>query len=144
MVGNEPTSRTSSRSAATAGGTEGATNSSVLSAATFTDANPKGSLTERFTEWLQELLYRILLRGSTLPGGWLTIVVLLIVAATAHAAGPRVVAKSYGTPGTVTRVDSGALVVKRSAPAIVCRWMKVAFSGGAINLSPCWAVTSTK
>ena len=40
---------------------------------------PKGTLTERFSEWLQEMLYRLLLRGSTLPGGWLTIVVLLIL-----------------------------------------------------------------
>ncbi|CAN5704901.1 hypothetical protein BH09ACT8_BH09ACT8_43940 [soil metagenome] len=44
---------------------------------------PKGTLTDRFTEWLQEMLYRLLLRGAAVPGGWLTIVVLMIIAAVA-------------------------------------------------------------
>ena len=58
---------------------------------------PKGSLTERFTEWLQELLYRILLRGSTLPGGWLTVVLLLIVAAVAIFVAVRIARRTMRT-----------------------------------------------
>jgi hypothetical protein len=58
---------------------------------------PKGTLTERFTEWLQELLYRILLRGSTLPGGWLTIVVLLILAAVAIFVAVRIARRTRRT-----------------------------------------------
>jgi len=40
---------------------------------------PKPSLTERFTNWLQELIYRIAQEGSQLPGGWFTISVLLVI-----------------------------------------------------------------
>src|SRR6185312_6203115 len=41
-------------------------------------------------------------------------------------------------------VSPSSAVVKRTWPASVWRWMKVAFRGGDISLSPCWAVTSTK
>ena len=34
---------------------------------------PKASLTERLSEWLDDLLYRIVQEGSSLPGGWFTI-----------------------------------------------------------------------
>src|SRR6202165_5174929 len=40
---------------------------------------PKASLTDRLSEWIDELLYRIMLKGPALPGGWLTITVLLRV-----------------------------------------------------------------
>lgn len=40
---------------------------------------PKASLTERLIEWVDELLYRLMLKGSGLPGGWFTITVLVIV-----------------------------------------------------------------
>src|SRR5882757_3837199 len=39
---------------------------------------------------------------------------------------------------------ASSAVVKRTWPASVWRWMKIAFSGGDISLSPCCAVTSTK
>ena len=58
---------------------------------------PKGSLTDRFSEWLQELLYRILLRGSSLPGGWLTIVVLLILASVALFVAIRIARRTMRT-----------------------------------------------
>ena len=38
---------------------------------------PKASLTERFIGWLEDLLYRLASEGASVPGGWLTIVVLL-------------------------------------------------------------------
>lgn len=40
---------------------------------------PKASLSERLSEWLDELLYRLIDTGSSIPGGWLTITVLTIL-----------------------------------------------------------------
>jgi hypothetical protein len=40
---------------------------------------PKGSVSQRINEWIHELLYRIIEKGSSVPGGWLTITVLVIV-----------------------------------------------------------------
>lgn len=40
---------------------------------------PKASLTERLGEWFDELLYRLMQKGSAIPGGWLTITVLSIL-----------------------------------------------------------------
>jgi hypothetical protein len=44
---------------------------------------PKGSLTQRVHEWIHDLLFRLIEKGSSLPGGWFTLSVLftlLIVA----------------------------------------------------------------
>jgi hypothetical protein len=38
---------------------------------------PKGSLTQRLQEWIHELLFRLLEKGSSVPGGWFTISVLI-------------------------------------------------------------------
>jgi hypothetical protein len=46
---------------------------------------PKGSPTQRFHDWVDELLYRLIQKGSTIPGGWFAITVLLIVLAIAVA-----------------------------------------------------------
>ncbi len=40
---------------------------------------PKGSVSQRVHEWIHELLYRIIEKGSSMPGGWLTITVLLML-----------------------------------------------------------------
>jgi hypothetical protein len=40
---------------------------------------PKPSLTERLIEWVNELLYRLASAGSSLPGGWFTLSILLIL-----------------------------------------------------------------
>jgi hypothetical protein len=44
---------------------------------------PKGSVSQRIHEWIHELLYRLIEKGSSVPGGWLTITVLvaLLIAA---------------------------------------------------------------
>jgi len=44
---------------------------------------PKGAIGQRIHEWIHELLYRIVEKGSSVPGGWLTITVLamLLIAA---------------------------------------------------------------
>ena len=58
---------------------------------------PKASLTERVTEWINELLYRIVAEGSSVPGGWFTISVLLILLAIAVAAAVRIARRTMRT-----------------------------------------------
>jgi Domain of unknown function (DUF4129) len=41
----------------------------------------KGSLAQQFADWVNELLYRLLDKTSSIPGGWLTTTVLLILLA---------------------------------------------------------------
>ena len=40
---------------------------------------PKASAVQRFHDWVNDLLYRLLEKASSVPGGWLAITVLLIV-----------------------------------------------------------------
>ena len=58
---------------------------------------PKASLTERLSEWLDELLYRIVQEGSSLPGGWFTIGVLLIILAVAIVVAVRIARRTMRT-----------------------------------------------
>lgn len=58
---------------------------------------PKASLTERLSEWLDELIYRIVQKGSSLPGGWFTISVLLIVLAVAIVVAVRIARRTMRT-----------------------------------------------
>jgi len=43
----------------------------------------KGSVEQQFTEWINELLYRLLQKTAQLPGGWLVATVLLTLLAVA-------------------------------------------------------------
>jgi hypothetical protein len=58
---------------------------------------PKASLTDRLSEWIDELLYRIMLKGSALPGGWFTITVLVIVFVVAVVVAIRVARRTMRT-----------------------------------------------
>jgi hypothetical protein len=58
---------------------------------------PKASLTERFTDWLQDLLYRIAQEGSQLPGGWFTISVLIIILTVAIVIAVRIARRTMHT-----------------------------------------------
>ncbi len=58
---------------------------------------PKASLTERISEWLDDLLYRIVQEGSSLPGGWFTISVLLIILAVAIVVAVRIARRTMRT-----------------------------------------------
>ena len=58
---------------------------------------PKASLTERLTEWIDELLYRIVAEGASVPGGWFTIMVLLILLAVAVVVAVRVARRTMRT-----------------------------------------------
>ena len=40
---------------------------------------PKPSLTEQLIEWLNDLIYRLASAGSTFPGGWFTLSILLVL-----------------------------------------------------------------
>jgi hypothetical protein len=44
---------------------------------------PRGSLTEQLAQWVDDLIYKILAGGASVPGGWFTITVLLILVAVA-------------------------------------------------------------
>jgi len=58
---------------------------------------PKGSITQRIHEWIHELLYRIVENGSSIPGGWLTIVVLVILVVAAVAMAVRIARRTIRT-----------------------------------------------
>jgi uncharacterized protein DUF4129 len=58
---------------------------------------PSASLIERLVNWLDELLYRIMVQGSTVPGGWFTIALLLVLLAVAVAVAVRVAMRTMRT-----------------------------------------------
>lgn len=58
---------------------------------------PKASLTERLSEWLDDLLYRIAQEGSSLPGGWFTIALLLTILAVAIVVVVRIARRTMRT-----------------------------------------------
>ncbi len=58
---------------------------------------PRTSLTQRFTDWLDELLFRIAEKASTLPGGWFTIAVLVLVLAVAAVLAVRIARRTMRT-----------------------------------------------
>jgi hypothetical protein len=58
---------------------------------------PRGSLTDLLTQWLDDLLYKILAGGASVPGGWFTITVLLILVAIAVFVAFRLARRSMRT-----------------------------------------------
>ncbi|WP_197379016.1 DUF4129 domain-containing protein [Mycolicibacterium mengxianglii] len=58
---------------------------------------PKGSLTDRLNEWINDLIYRIIAKGLMVPGGWFTIMVLLIIVAILAVVAIRVARKTMRT-----------------------------------------------
>src|SRR4051794_33133860 len=58
---------------------------------------PKESLTERLADWIDELLYRLADAGASLPGGWLTLSVLLILLAIAVVVAVRIARRTMRT-----------------------------------------------
>jgi hypothetical protein len=58
---------------------------------------PKGSVTQRIHEWIHELLYRLMERGSAIPGGWFTVGVLLILVAVALVVAIRIARRTIRT-----------------------------------------------
>jgi hypothetical protein len=58
---------------------------------------PKASLTERIIGWIDELLYKLMVEASSVPGGWFTISVLLILLAIAVVVAVRVARRTMRT-----------------------------------------------
>src|SRR6202034_4799565 len=58
---------------------------------------PKGSLPQRLHEWIHELLYRVLEQGSSVPGGWFTVSVLLTLLAVGVVIAVRIARRTIRT-----------------------------------------------
>jgi hypothetical protein len=71
----------------------------------------KGSVSQRINEWIHELLYRIIEKGSSVPGGWLTITVLLILLLAAAVVAVRIARRTIRTRagGDYQLFDAGQL-----------------------------------
>lgn len=72
---------------------------------------PKDSLTKELTDWIDEQLYRILEKGSSIPGGWFTITVLLILLMIAVTAAVQIARRTMRTNrgGDYQLFDAGQL-----------------------------------
>lgn len=58
---------------------------------------PRPSLTEQLIAWLDDILYEVFTNGSWLPGGWITLVLLLSVLAVAVVLAIRVARRTMRT-----------------------------------------------
>ncbi|MGY4647866.1 DUF4129 domain-containing protein [Mycobacterium sp. URHB0021] len=58
---------------------------------------PKASLTDRIFDWINELIYKIVVEGSSVPGGWFTVSVLLILLAVAVVIAVRIARRTMRT-----------------------------------------------
>lgn len=58
---------------------------------------PKATLSERFTDWLDEWIYRLVVRGSEVPGGWFTIALLLTILGVALVVAVRIARRTMRT-----------------------------------------------
>jgi Domain of unknown function (DUF4129) len=58
---------------------------------------PKPSVTERLMDWFNELLYKLMVEGSSVPGGWFTLSLLLILLAVAIVVTIRIARRTLRT-----------------------------------------------
>jgi len=58
---------------------------------------PKESITQRLSDWLDDFIYRLVMKGSSIPGGWLTIAVLVTLLAVAVVIAVRVARRTMRT-----------------------------------------------
>ena len=58
---------------------------------------PSASLWDRITGWFEEMLYRIMVEGSQVPGGWFTITVLIVLFVVAVVVAVRVAMRTMRT-----------------------------------------------
>ncbi|HTZ13063.1 MAG TPA: DUF4129 domain-containing protein [Mycobacterium sp.] len=72
---------------------------------------PKGSSTQRLYEWIHELLFRLIEKGSSVPGGWFTISVLCVLLVVAIVVTIRVIRLTICTQrvGDYQLFDTGQL-----------------------------------
>jgi hypothetical protein len=57
----------------------------------------KGSVAQRIHEWIHELLYRLVEKGSSLPGGWFTVSVLITLLVVAIVVAVRIAQRTIRT-----------------------------------------------
>lgn len=60
---------------------------------------PRPSLTEMILNWIDDLLYRLVSEGASVPGGWFTVAVLLILLCVAVIVGVRIARRAMRTSG---------------------------------------------
>ena len=60
-------------------------------------AYPRGSLTDQLLQWLDDLVFKVMAGGASVPGGWLTITVLLVLVALAVVVAVRVARRTMRT-----------------------------------------------
>jgi len=72
---------------------------------------PNGSLTQRLNEWIHELLFRLMEKGSAVPGGWFTVSVLFTLLIVAIVIAVRVARRTMRTHhgGDYQLFDTGQL-----------------------------------
>lgn len=58
---------------------------------------PRDSLTDRLLGWLDELLYKLVVQGSEVPGGWFTITVLALLVVAAVVVAVRIAMRTMRT-----------------------------------------------
>ncbi len=58
---------------------------------------PRPSLTDRITEWLDNLINQLIVKGGSIPGGWFTIAVLVILVAVAFVVAVRIARRTMRT-----------------------------------------------
>ena len=58
---------------------------------------PKGSLTQQLYEWIHEQLFRLIEKGSSVPGGWFTLSVLFVLLVVAIVVAIRVARRTIRT-----------------------------------------------
>src|ERR1700728_2131108 len=80
---------------------------------------PKGSVAQRVHEWIHELLYRLVEKGSSLPGGWFTVSVLITLLVVAIVVAIRIAQRTIRTRrGGDYQVFDGSQVTAAQARAI--------------------------
>jgi hypothetical protein len=58
---------------------------------------PRASLTERLLDFLNDLLYKLAVEGASIPGGWFTLAVLLLLVAVAAVVAVRIAMRTMRT-----------------------------------------------
>jgi hypothetical protein len=58
---------------------------------------PKASLIDRLEDWLAELIYKLTVEASSVPGGWFTLTVILLLVAVAAVVAVRIAMRTIRT-----------------------------------------------
>ena len=58
---------------------------------------PRPSLSDQISQWLDEILYRLIMKGSSVPGGWFTIAILALLVVAAFVVAVRIARRTMGT-----------------------------------------------